>query len=126
MKLEIHLMSGAVAAACVLSSLAAPPELKPEDLPRVPPVETTNVMQTFQVKKGFHLELAAAEPLVLDPIEICFDENVRMFVVEMRDYAEMRDVTPHMGRIRMLEDTDGDGVFDKATIYVTICPGRPP
>lgn len=122
MKLEIYLMSGAVAVSWVLSSLAAPPELKPEDLPRVPPVEITNVMKTFQVKKGFHLEIAAAEPLVMDPIEICFDENGRMFVVEMRDYSEMRDVTPHMGRIRMLEDTNGDGVFDKATIYVDDLP----
>src|SRR5437867_685371 len=122
MKLEIHLMSGAVAVTWVLSSLAAPPELKPEDLPRVPPVETTNVMKTFQVKKGFHLEIAAAEPLVMDPIEVCFDENGRMFVVEMRDYSERRDVTPHMGRIRMLEDTSGDGAFDTATIYVDDLP----
>ena len=122
MKLEIHLLSGAVAVLCVFSSLAAPPELKPEDLPRVPPVETTNVMKTFQVKKGFHLEIAAAEPLVMDPIEICFDENGRLFVVEMRDYSEMRDVTPHMGRIRMLEDTNSDGVFDTATIYADDLP----
>lgn len=105
-----------------VTSLAAPPELKPEDLPRVPPVELTNVMKTFQIKKGFQLQLAAAEPLVLDPIEICFDENGRMFVVEMRDYSEMRDVTPHLGRVRMLEDANGDGVFEKATVYVDDLP----
>ena len=79
-------------------------------------------MKTFQIKQGFHLQLAAAEPLVVDPIEICFDENGRMFVVEMRDYSEMRDVTPHLGRIRMLEDTNGDGVFDKATVYADDLP----
>jgi putative membrane-bound dehydrogenase-like protein len=45
-----------------------------------------------------------------------------MFVVEMRDYSEMRDVTPHLGRIRMLEDTDADGVFDKASVYVDDLP----
>jgi len=101
---------------------AAAPELKPEDLPRVPPVETSNVFKTFQIKQGFHLELAANEPLVYDPIEICFDENGRLFVVEMLDYSEMRNVTPHLGRVRMLEDTNGDGVFDKATVFVDDLP----
>ena len=101
---------------------AAPPELTREDLPRVPPVETSNVFKTFELKKGFQLQLAAAEPLVLDPIEICFDENGRMFVVEMRDYSELREVTPHLGRIRLLTDKDGDGQFDTATVYADDLP----
>src|SRR5262249_19239304 len=33
-----------------------------------------------------------------------------------------RDVTPHLGRVRMLEDTDGDGTFDRATIYADDLP----
>jgi len=117
------LLSGVLLASAAFSCPAAtPPELKPEEMPRVPPVETTNALATFQVKNGFHLEIAAAEPLVLDPIDICFDENGRMFVVEMRDYSEMRDVTPHLGRVRMLEDSDGDGLFDKASVYVDDLP----
>ena len=105
-----------------LTAPAAPPELTLADLPRVPPVETSNVFQTFQIKPGFTLQLAAAEPLVLDPIEICFDENGRMFVVEMRDYSEMRDVQPHLGRIRLVSDANGDGVFDQATVYAEDLP----
>jgi putative membrane-bound dehydrogenase-like protein len=98
------------------------PSLAPKDLPRIAPVEATNALKTFQIKKGFHLELLAAEPLVMDPIAMSFDENGRLFVVEMRDYSEMRDVHPHLGRIRMLEDTNGDGVFDKATLYADDLP----
>src|SRR6266581_1157416 len=98
------------------------PSLDPKDLPRIPPIEATNALKTFQIKKGFHLELVAAEPLVMDPIAMSFDENGRMFVVEMRDYSEMRDVHPHLGRIRMLEDTNGDGVFDRATVYADDLP----
>jgi putative membrane-bound dehydrogenase-like protein len=103
-------------------ALAGEPLLDPKDLPRVPPVEATNTQKTFQIKKGFHLELVASEPLVVDPIAMAFDENGRLFVVEMRDYSEMRNVQPHLGRIRMLEDTNNDGIFDKATIYADDLP----
>ena len=95
---------------------AEPPELNAaKDLPRIPAVEPAQALKTFQVKKGFRLDLVAAEPLVKDPIAISFDENGRMFVVEMGDYSERRD--EHLGRIRMLEDTDSDGHFDKSTVY---------
>ena len=114
---------------CVLSldsgraaSGPAGPTLEPKDLPRVPAVEATNAFKTFQIKKGFHLELVASEPLVMSPIAMCFDENGRLFVVEMRDYSEMRDAHPHLGRIRMLEDSNGDGIFDKATVYADDLP----
>src|SRR3989441_1957610 len=100
----------------------AGPPVEQKDLPRIPPVEATNALKTFQLKKGFHLQLVASEPLVMDPIAMSFDENGRLFVVEMRDYSEMREVHPHLGRIRLLEDTNGDGVFDKATIYADDLP----
>src|SRR5205814_441765 len=59
--------------------------------------------------------LAASEPNVASPVALSFDENGRLFICEMRDYSEQDK--EHLGRIRMLEDTDGDGVYDKATIY---------
>lgn len=95
----------------------APLEVNPKDLPRFPAVEPKDALGTFQVRPGFHLELVASEPNVASPIAVCFDENGRMFVLEMRDYSEDRDVTPHLGRVRMLEDVDGDGVYEKATIF---------
>src|SRR5437762_964436 len=50
------------------------PEVKPEDLPRIKPTEPTDAVKTFKVRPGFHIELVAAEPLVIDPIAMCFDE----------------------------------------------------
>jgi len=93
-----------------------------KDLPRYPAVKAKDAISTWQVKKGFKLELAACEPLVRDPIALCFDERGRMFVCEMIDYSEMRDVTPHLGRVSMLEDKDGDGFYETGTVFADNLP----
>ncbi len=93
-----------------------------KDLPRYPAVEPKEAIQTWQVKKGFKLELAANEPQVRSPIAASFDENGRMFVCEMIDYSEMRDVRPHLGRISMLEDKDGDGHFETSRVFADDLP----
>ena len=61
-----------------------------------------------------HMEQPAAEPLVHSPVAIAFDENGRMFVVEMIDYSEQDK--EFLGAVRVLEDIDGDGRFDKSTV----------
>jgi putative membrane-bound dehydrogenase-like protein len=93
-----------------------------KDLPRYPAVEPKDAIATWQVKKGFKLQLAAHEPQVRDPIAICFDERGRMFVCEMIDYSEMRDVKPHLGRISMLQDKDGDGYFETSQVFADDLP----
>lgn len=103
-----------------LFSLAEDLTLKPEDLPRLKPTEPENAVGTMVVKEGFRVDLVAAEPLVIDPVALCFDEFGRMFVVEMRDYSERR--AERLGTIRMLVDTDGDGIFDKATLFANDLP----
>lgn len=85
------------------------------ELPRSTPLSPAEAMKSFEIAPGFKLEQVAAEPLVADPIAICFDENSRMFVVEMRGYSENRE--EKLSRIRLLEDTDDDGKFDKSTTF---------
>lgn len=104
------------------SGRAAEAPADPPRLPRLPAVEVADALATFQVRPGFQLELAAHEPEVRDPIELCFDADGRMFVVEMIDYSELRDADPHLGRIRLLEDTDGDGRYEKSTVYADDLP----
>jgi putative membrane-bound dehydrogenase-like protein len=101
---------------CV-SARAAEPTVTSNDLPRFPALEPKDALKAFQIEKGFHIELAASEPNIASPVALAFDENSRLFVVEMIDYSERREETPHLGRIRMLEDIDGDGVFDKSTVF---------
>jgi len=93
-----------------------------KELPRFLPVEPAAALATWKVKPGFKLQLAAHEPQVRDPIAITFDENGRMFACEMIDYSERRDATPHLGRISMLEDQDGDGVYETSTVFADDLP----
>lgn len=85
------------------------------ELPRTPARETSDAMAAIQVKDGYKLELAAAEPLVRDPVAMAFDENGRLFVVEMCDYSEQDK--EFLGNVRMLEDNDNDGKYEKSTLF---------
>ncbi|GDY20957.1 cytochrome c [Verrucomicrobiota bacterium] len=106
--------------ALLTACTAAEPPVDPKDLPRLKPTEPAAALKTFTVKPGFHLELAASEPQVVSPVAISFDENGRLFVVEMIDYSERRD--ERLGRVRILEDLDGDGRYEKSTIFATDIP----
>src|SRR5262245_39613118 len=94
---------------------AAEPVVDAKAMPRIRPVEAGRALATFQLREGFRLEQVAAEPLVVDPVEMAFDEDGRLFVAEMPDYPERS--SQRLGLIRRLEDTDGDGRFDKATVF---------
>src|SRR4026208_907735 len=87
----------------------------PKELPSFPPVAAREALNTFQLRKGFRLELVAAKPLIAEPIALAFDEDGRLFVVEMNDFSP--GDPQRRGQIRRLEDTDGDGHFDESTVF---------
>lgn len=75
-------------------------------------------MSLIQVPVGFELQLFAAEPMVVNPIYINWDEKGRLWVIETVDYPnEIKDDDIGDDRIKILEDTDGDGKADKSTIF---------
>jgi putative membrane-bound dehydrogenase-like protein len=86
-----------------------------DELPRIPPHEPAEAMATIKTLPGFKVEQAAAEPLVHSPVALSFDEEGRMYVVEMIDYSEQDK--EFLGTVRLLEDTDEDGRFDKSTVF---------
>ena len=86
-----------------------------DELPRTPAIEPREAMATIHVKDGYNMELAAAEPLVRDPVAMSFDENGRLYVVEMCDYSEQDK--EFLGNVRVLEDSDNDGHFEKSTLF---------
>src|SRR4051794_27179051 len=92
-----------------------------EPFPRVLPTPPEKAEATFEVQHGFRMDLIAAEPLVASPVDLAYDEDGRAYVVEMRDYPfpEEKNAQPTVfsGTVRLIEDTDGDGKFDKSTIF---------
>src|SRR6266511_2461002 len=75
--------------------------------------------QTLTVPDDFEIELVAGPPLVNRPIEADFDEQGRLYVTDSSGSNEKSDKQlfdrPH--RVVRLEDTDGDGRFDKGTVF---------
>ena len=75
-------------------------------------------MSLMQVPVDFELKLFASEPMVINPIYINWDERGRLWVIETVDYPnEIREDDQADDRIKILEDTDGDGKADKSTIF---------
>ncbi|MCP4509260.1 MAG: hypothetical protein GY826_23045, partial [Fuerstiella sp.] len=97
-----------------------------------PPKSPEDSRACFQIEPGSRIELVAAEPLVVDPVWIDFDQTGRMFVVEYSDYpigpvkedgTEDKDAPP-LSKIVLLEDENGDGRMDKRTVFadhLTFC-----
>lgn len=78
-------------------------------------------MKRAYLPKGYHLELVASEPMVQEPVAIAWDGDGRMYVAEMLTYMEDVDGTNENqpnSEILRLEDTDGDGVMDKSTVFI--------
>jgi putative membrane-bound dehydrogenase-like protein len=85
-------------------------------LERVPPKSPEEALASFEVADGFRIELVVAEPLVVDPVAMAFDEHAQLYVVEMRDYSEQDK--ERLGRVRLLSDDDGDGNFETSRVFI--------
>lgn len=73
----------------------------------------------IQLDGPYEAQLVAAEPLVLDPVEVTWDDKGRLFVAEMRDYplGPPKAGDPWMSRISQLMDENGDGRMDKSIVF---------
>jgi putative membrane-bound dehydrogenase-like protein len=130
----------------------------PEDAPK--PLSPSESLSKVRLPPGFHLQLVAAEPLINEPSGVCWDERGRLFVCELHGYnlegqydiealnragvqdhvvrriqanddAKAAAIPGTYGTVKMLTDTDGDGVMDKAEVWADkippcygLCPAR--
>jgi putative membrane-bound dehydrogenase-like protein len=68
------------------------------------------------VPEGFRVELVAGEPDLVNPVAMAFDERGRIWVTESLEYPR-REAGPGRDRVKVLEDSDGDGKADRFTVF---------
>jgi mono/diheme cytochrome c family protein len=89
--------------------------------PPVKPLSPEESIKKTLLPPGFRMELVASEPMVQEPVAICWDGNGRMYVAEMNTYMKDANATGEFeptSRIKLLEDLNGDGKMDKATVFI--------
>ena len=86
-----------------------------------PALTPEEALKSFRLPPGFRIEVVASEPLIGDPVALDFDDDGRLWVVEMRSYmpdADGRGEHAPINQVVVLEDTDKDGRMDKRTVYM--------
>ena len=86
-----------------------------------PELTPSEELSTFAISPALTIQLVASEPMVQDPVVVTFDPDGRLWVVEMRGFMpniDGRGEDAPVGRISVLEDTDGDGKMDSSKIYI--------
>ena len=95
------------------------PDSLREYLKPIPSLEPAESLKSLETAEGMKIELVAHEPQVVEPLAATFDENGRMYVAEFYGYPRQPEPGEDgTGRVRMLEDRDGDGRYEVAHVFV--------
>ncbi len=97
---------------------APPPRPTPPDVYRYDGLPPEKAAAAMTVPEGFRVQLFAGEPDVRQPIAFCLDDRGRVWVAEAYSYPTRRPDNEARDRILIFEDTDGDGKFDKRTVFM--------
>lgn len=95
---------------------ADPPVPHGQDKPPGPALSPQEAMKKMKLPEGFSVELVASEPDIVNPVAMTFDERGRVWITESFEYPR-REPGPGRDRVKVLEDTDGDGKADKFTVF---------
>ncbi|HEX3997258.1 MAG TPA: PVC-type heme-binding CxxCH protein [Pirellulales bacterium] len=99
-----------------LTASAAEPLPWAQDKPPGPALSPQDAIKRMVVPEGFSVELVAAEPDIVNPVAMTFDERGRIWITESFEYPR-HDAGPGRDVIKVLESTKGDGKFDKITTF---------
>ena len=88
-----------------------------QDKPPNDPRDPITAAKMMTVPEGFSVEVVAAEPDIVNPVAMTIDERGRFWITESLEYPRRE---PGLGkdRVKILEDTDGDGTADKFTVFM--------
>jgi len=87
------------------------------------PLSPSASLKAIRVAPGLAIDLVASEPLIADPVAVDWGADGRLWVCEMNDYPSGVDGNwKPGGRVKWLEDSDGDGQMDRATTFLEGIP----
>lgn len=84
-------------------------------------LEPEEAMKSIELQQGYSLELVLSDPDIKEPVAMAWDGNGALYVVEMRTYMQDADAKGEgdpVSRISRHEDTNGDGVYDKHSVFI--------
>ncbi|MFP6900992.1 MAG: PVC-type heme-binding CxxCH protein, partial [Opitutales bacterium] len=81
------------------------------------PLSPEESIKLMQLPPGFEISLFASEPMIGNPMALAWDHHGRLWLAESTDYPNERVNEGGRDRIKILEDTDGDGRADKVTVF---------
>jgi putative membrane-bound dehydrogenase-like protein len=100
------------------SKPAYPPRAVAPDIYAYAGLAPDKAAAAMTVPEGFSVQLFAGEPDVQQPIAFCLDDRGRLWVAEAYSYPIRRKDGEAKDRILIFEDTNGDGRFDKRTVFM--------
>jgi putative membrane-bound dehydrogenase-like protein len=80
-----------------------------------PPFSPKDALETIHLDPAWRVDLFASEPMFADPVAMDIDEDGRIYVVQDSGYP--LDTEDAVGKVWLLEDTNGDGKPDKSTLF---------
>jgi putative heme-binding domain-containing protein len=93
------------------------PSFGQRDLKDIPLPDPELERKSFIVADGFEVNLFAADPKIAKPIQMNFDPQGRLWIVSSEIYPHIKPGQKANDKVLVLEDTDGDGVSDKTTVF---------
>ena len=87
-----------------------------QDKPPGPALSPAEAIRKMTLPEGFTAEVVASEPDIVNPVAMTIDEQGRFWITESLEYPRS-EPGPGRDRIKVLEDTDGDGKADKFTVF---------
>jgi putative heme-binding domain-containing protein len=100
----------------IVSGQSAQPIPHGQDAAPNAPRTAAEAVKAMTVPPGFTVEIVAAEPDIVNPVAMTFDERGRAWITESLEYPRRR-AGPGRDRIKVLEDSDGDGRADRITVF---------
>lgn len=88
-----------------------------QDRPPNEPRDAVTAAKLMTVPDGFNVEIVAAEPDIVNPVAMAIDDRGRFWITESLEYPR-REPGPGQDRVKILEDTDGDGKADRFTVFM--------